>query len=117
MYLGLFAGLLPFIILAAIMGKRGTVEFGLCKKHRDQRFHGILGGIIASVLGVAAFTVGVEYEVIPLIFVAIPVFFAGLIWWIMASRTLTPTKIDDRFLWLKGACPALLDTLQPTQMQ
>jgi hypothetical protein len=35
----------------------------------------------------------------------------GAIWAVLAARMLSPTRIDGRTLWLRGACNALLDTL------
>lgn len=58
-YLGLLAGLLPFIIIALILTKRMTVHVPLCERHRSHwlwRSFVVVGGLLAIfALGIGIF--------------------------------------------------------------
>ena len=110
-YFGLLMGLLPYAILALVLRKSGTIHLGLCKKHKSRRLWNILGGVGASVLSVVVFIIAGQTNTPELIAVGIIMLIGGLVWAIVASRMLTPTRIDGTTLWLRGACTKMLDTL------
>ncbi|MEP6706292.1 MAG: hypothetical protein ABJC05_02165 [Pyrinomonadaceae bacterium] len=102
LYLLLLVGILIYVIIAAILSKRATVDIGLCAGHRRKRRNGMIlgwlmfvGGIFVAIIGFAS-----DYPIVGIIgIVLIPV---GLVWLILVARIVTVKKIDDRFVWLKG---------------
>jgi hypothetical protein len=102
LYFLIFAGLLVYVIIAAILSKRATVDIGLCAGHRTKRRNGIILGLLMFIGGIFVAIIGFssDYTVFGIIgMVLIPV---GLVWLIVAARVVTVKKIDDRFVWLNG---------------
>ena len=113
-YVGLLAGLLPYAILALVLRKKGTIQFGLCPRHKSRRLWNVLGGVGALILAIVLFVIAGQTDSstsAALVPVGILLLLVGIIWAALAARTLSPTKIDDRTLWLRGAGPKLLDSL------
>jgi MFS family permease len=113
LYLLILGGFLIYVIVAAILSKRATLFIGLCADHRRQRRQGMLigwllfgGGLLGAILALANDYIGVMIVCL----LCIPV---GLVWLIIAARTVTVKKIDDRFVWLKGINPDYLAALPP----
>ncbi len=114
-YVGLLAGLLPYVILALVLRKSGTIQLGLCQRHKRKRLWNVLAGLITSALSIAVFVIAGQTNdstiSAALVSIGIVMLLAGIVWAALAARTLSPTKIDDRTLWLRGAGDKLLDAL------
>ena len=102
---------LIYIILALVLRKGGTINVGLCEKHKKSRLFGIWGGTSLALLSIVVFVLAGQNDMPLLVPVGIVLILGGLIWAVLAARMLTPTRIDERTLWLRGACSTLLDTL------
>ena len=110
-YILILASLLIYVIVALIIRKRATIHIGLCDEHRAARRNAIalgwgillagIGTIIAAISfssGWAGLTGGV-------------LIIAGTIYGSVRGRVVSAARIDDQHLWLRGVCPAFLDTL------
>lgn len=114
----LFPGLLIYAIVALIVQKKMDLNLPLCELHHAERkrnlwIGGILtlgsipGGILLGSFGMAddkAWAVGLLS------------FFAGLVFLIIAGRSLRPVLIDETHGEFTGACQAFLDLL-PKKVQ
>lgn len=119
-YLLILASPIIYIIVAMILRKTATCDMGLCEHHASRRrtvlwtfwLLCLLGGI-SFVGGIALASSGRSNEDLGVAMLLIG-FFSALIFAIVAlvcGKTLKPTRIDDRFAWLKGAHPQMLATL------
>jgi len=98
LYFLIFAGLLVYVIIAAILSKRATVDIGLCNDHRSKRRSGIILGLLMFIGGIFVAIIGFagEYTFVWIIgIVLVPV---GIVWMIVAARVVVVKKIDDRFV-------------------
>ena len=103
-----FPGLLIYAIVALIVQKKGTVYIGLCGAHRRRRVF-LISIAWALVLGsIVLFVLSGQYELGVLALAGIIMFLAGLIMAVAIQLT-TAKRIDDHFVWLRGAGSAFLD--------
>lgn len=112
--ISILASPLIYIILAAILTKRATIHIGLTEEwHARRRTRLIVTWLL--ILTSAAMLVGgfvlVDQmrDVAPLMFLgALILFIAGLIFGVVATRLVTPTKITDDLVFIKGVHPDFL---------
>jgi hypothetical protein len=119
-YLLIFGGVLLYLIVALIVRKSATVNIPLCEAHLARRRHMLIAGwLVFLLLGIGGFIVAIAGNEPTLALLGVLGFFAGLILLIIAARTVIPTRIDDRFVWLKGINSDYLNGLPqwPGQMQ
>jgi uncharacterized membrane protein YfcA len=114
-YLTILAGLLVYVIVALVVQKKGTVHVQLCAQHRSKRTRNILLGFLIACSSIAAW-VGAAMldhdEMSPvLIVLGILLLLGGLIAATLSARVLSPSRIDERHLWLKGAGTGFLSNL------
>ena len=116
-YLGLFGGAVPYVILALILTKRGRLTVGLSDATAAKRNNWILAGWIGVVVLLAGMFVAATNLPEDVIGAASVVgFLLVLIWIVIATARATllvPTRITATHLFLKGASPALLESLPP----
>jgi hypothetical protein len=121
-YAFLFLGLLPMIIVQAIVTKRATLNLPLCptcnsrwSSARLVRTLTIVGTVVGG-LGLA--TVGAVEDWLPVMGVGFLLVFPGILALIpvdlllVRPRTLRPTFIDDHVVTLDGVAPQMLEVLQ-----
>lgn len=111
LFILIFVALLIYLIVAMIVRKRATVEIGLCQDHMAKRRKAVLVTWLLVLLGVCGFIASVvsndgTYALVGFLFLI-----AGIIYGIVAARVVAPSKIDDRFVWLKGVNKDYLDAL------
>ena len=108
--LALFA-LLLYALVALVVRKTAVVHIGLCERHQRRVLWGRIvswGGLALEVALVSA-AVGVDKSEFGLVALAI-----ALPWLIavaVVNRQVLPTRIDDRFVRLKGCGPDFLRSL------
>jgi hypothetical protein len=121
-YLFLLLGLIPFVIVAVILQKRAKLQVGICPVHRSRRIRNILislaavfGGIVLMIGGPMFASSNPQADALAIIGVmgGIVVIFAGILFGAYGARVMIPKKIDDYFLWLKGADPEFLLLFPP----
>jgi len=110
-YLLIFVALLIYFIVAMILRKTATVEIGLCEEHKAKHRRNIIATWALVGLGVLGFITAMVVEDGNFVLLGILLLFAGIIYGSVTLRILTPSKIDDKFAWLKGANKAYLDEL------
>jgi hypothetical protein len=120
-YLGLLAGVLPFIIIALVLTKRMVVKVPLCQIHKNHwtwRSLVVLGSLFAiAMLGIGTFIYqtdqppGNDSTWLCLGWVLL------LIVWLVAAAiiqgtAIRPTEITDRSIRLTKIHPAFIDALE-----
>lgn len=102
LYILVFGAALFYIILALVLSKRATINFGLCPEHfRRRRRLMSIGGILLSlgvIVPIIAFTS--DYPMIGVLGILLFLFAIG--WMIVAAKVVHVKKIDDNYVWLKG---------------
>jgi hypothetical protein len=116
-YIALLFNLLVYVILAVILSKRATIHIGLSDEWFAKRRRAILIGW-GSVLGsIGMFIAGVSQldrnDALggSLVFGSFILFLAGAIYGLIAARMVSPTRITDEYVWLKGVNRDFLATL------
>src|SRR5262249_36730086 len=117
--LALLLGLLPYIILAVVMTKRATIHVGMCQGCMSRRNKAIAIAWILGLVSVAMFIGGLVlasdnsrdtmaaiggFSVLG----AVLLFIGTLIYAIVGTVLVKPSRISDRFVWLKGVHPDVL---------
>lgn len=110
-YLLIPAGLLVYAIVATIIGKKAKIEIGFCGIHHRIRVRDLciawllclasLGGLILS-FAIANVNLGM---------VSVALLLASGLYGVLRLQPVTPKRIDDEFIWLKGVSPEYLGTL------
>ena len=115
-YLTILISIWIYVIVALIVRKKADIQVGLSAESFSRRRWSIAGGWLGFLLGAGLFVVGIA-ESRPtndLIFL-VP---AGLLIGLIAAAVgatlasiVRPTRITDKFVWLKGAHPEFLASL------
>jgi uncharacterized membrane protein len=111
LYLIILVALLIYLIVALIVRKSATVEIGLCEEHQKKRRRNILITWGLVLLSVGSFVMAVMLEDINYFLVGFVLLIAAIIYSIVAVRLIAPSKIDDKFVWLRGINKDYLDEL------
>ena len=114
-YLTILAGLLIYVIVALVVRQKGAVYFSLCPRHRTRRVLGLLIGWIGGLGGVVVAIAGAANQSAAIGILGIVIFIVGIVA-ALSARVLYPNRIDEHFVWLKGASPQYLDLLPPVPM-
>lgn len=110
-YLIILVALLIYLIVAMVLRKTATVEIGLCDEHRAKRRRNIMTTWILAVLGVGGFFLGAMTEDATYVLFGLAALVAAVIFGLAMVRPVTPHKIGDRFVWLRGVNREYLDEL------
>lgn len=120
LYLTLFIGVLIFVILAVILRKQATIEIGLSEEWFRKRRSAILVGWILALSGIAIAALSLLAISDPHgqmawagwgIPIGILTLLGGMIFGLLNSQMVTPARITDNFIWLKGVHPDFLADL------
>jgi len=113
-YILIAVGLLIYLIVAMFVRKRAIVDLGLCDEHRAKRRTYIwitwllaLGGVAGFVLAIAA------NDGIPAL-IGVLLLFTAIVFGVITTRVAYPSRIDDRFVWLKGVNAEYLNQFPPS---
>jgi hypothetical protein len=110
-YLIILVALLIYLIVAMVTRKSATVELGLCEEHLAKRRRNIMISWGLSLLGLAGLILGAVIEDGTVAFLGFLALVAGIIFAIVAVRLVTPAKIDDKYVWLRGVNQDYLNEL------
>jgi hypothetical protein len=109
-----------YIVLALSLQKKATVFIGLTPEWKTKRLIRMLIAWGSVLLGAASFIAGLALlegslkSLSPVLLILAPVgLLTGIFVGLYGCRMVYPKKIDDRFIWLKGVCPAYLADLPP----
>jgi hypothetical protein len=101
-YILILVAWLAYLIVALIVRKRATIEVGLCEEHRSRRRTYIWITLGLVLLGLAGFALAImANDGAPALF-GVLVMLTAIIFGAIAIRVTAPSKIDDRFIWLRG---------------
>ena len=110
-YILLLAAWLVYLIVAMVVRKRATIEVGLCEEHRAKRRTYILITLALVLLGLAGFVLAIAANDGTPALLGFLLLLTALVFGIIATRVTYPSKIDDRFVWLKGVNSDYLNQL------
>ncbi|MFQ5502551.1 MAG: hypothetical protein ACE5EQ_09665 [Phycisphaerae bacterium] len=110
-YLTILVGLLIYVIVALIVRKTAVVYVGLCPVHRKRRRWVIVVCWLMVLATVPIIWLSVELDEPGLVVLAALSFIAGLVVFLAGARVVTPYRIDDHNVWIRGVGPAYLDAL------
>ena len=110
-YALILAGVILYLVVSLIVRKTATVNVPLCETHLARRRNKLIVGWLLISLGLGGFIFAVANNYPMLILGAALIILVGFIFAIAAARIVIPTKIDDRFVWLKGINKDYLDQL------
>ncbi|HMC11568.1 MAG TPA: hypothetical protein VKH44_09770 [Pirellulaceae bacterium] len=120
--LTILAGLLVYIILAVVLTKRATIYVALTDEWFAIRWRRILYAWLVALLSVVLFIVGVAFvdqanTPIPAFSIigSCLLFLCGLIYGQYAPSLVSPKRMTDDYIWLKGVHPDFLDRLEVWQ--
>jgi hypothetical protein len=114
LYLLLLFNVLIFAIVAAVVRKKATVAAGLCTIHKKRRRAVLTIAWVGALLGIVLIFMGANSAAgIGAVLFGILVVLGAIIFGMIAGRVVVPTRIDDRYVRLKGCGEAYLDTLPP----
>ena len=102
LYLLVFGAALFYVILAAALSKRATVEFPLCEEHKSRRRTFMTIGFVVMAIGLVLPFVGLAYEYPEIALFGVLLFLIAVFWLVFACRIVGVKKIDDRYAWLTG---------------
>ncbi len=101
-YLMLLVNVILYVIVALIARKTAKVSPGLCERHRRKRNVGLFIGWGGTLLGLAGMVSAGAYQRPELILIMLLLTFAAIIAGIIVSRVVYASRIDDRYIRLKG---------------
>ena len=110
-YLLIIVAVSLYLIVAMILRKRATVEIGLCEMHRAKRRQNILITWFLFLLGVAGFAMAIVAGDSTYLLLGVIFLLGALIYGLMVVRVVAPSKIDEKFVWLRGVNKDYLDLL------
>ena len=114
-YLLALMAVLIYALVAGILSKRAIIYVGLCAEHVRQRLRKIVVGWLLFVASFAGIIVAIAYNSGILGLLGVGAFFFAVAWLIVVTRVVTPKRIDDQLIWLKGVNSDLLSQLPPWQ--
>jgi hypothetical protein len=113
LYLLIFGALLFYVILAAALSKRATIELPLCDNHKTRRRTFLTIGFVLLGLGLIVPIVGFANEYVEIGGLGVLLFLIAIFWLVFASRVVGVKKIDDRYAWLTGINRDFLNQFPP----
>ena len=116
LYLTIFAGLLIYVIIAAIVRKSVRVAVPLCPDHVQKRSLWVHLSWVLPLAGVADAFVLPQFHVDPSIgvFLMIGLLFAGLVIWAIVGSPIKVRKIDANHCEFSGFCERFLEQFPAT---
>lgn len=113
-YLLICAGVLLYAIVAVLVRKTTTIDFGICLEHKNKRKRNLMIAWILVGVSVALFFVGIAADEGAIAGIGLPVFLIGLIFAVIAAQFVIPRKMNaDGLVWLKGVNAQYLEQLPP----
>ena len=102
LYLLLLMAWLIYLIVALIVRKRATVELGVCEDHLAKRRAYIWITLALAMLGVGGLVLAIAADDGMPALIGLLLLLTSIIFGAVTIRVTYPSKIDDRFVWLKG---------------
>ena len=115
-FLAVLAGLLIYVLLALVLRKTATIWIGLSEEWFARRRRAMIISWMFVLISIAMVTGGIatidrSSAFGWLIGGGVVLFLVGAIYGLVAARMVSPTRITDTHIWLKGVCPEFLHSL------
>jgi len=110
-YLLLLVAFLIYLIVAMVLRKTANVEVGVCERHKKARRRSILITWASIVFSFILFYLAAVRDDGGVALFGIVLLIGAVIFGIITIRLVAPTKIDDRFVWLRGVNKEYLNEL------
>ncbi len=117
-FLSVLAGLLIYVILALVLRKSADIQIGLSNAALARRRNAIIAGWLIGLASIGAIAFGIaNYSMTApelSVLLIIGSILAGLIGIVVCSQyasCVSPAKIDDQYVWLRGVHPDYLAQL------
>jgi hypothetical protein len=101
-YLLIPAGLLIYAVIATVIGKRAQIEVSLCQKHWRIRLRDLFITWLLIVGCLGAFAYAIVESNFWHMFGGLGLLFMGAIYGHIRTTMVTPKRIDNKLVWLKG---------------
>ena len=111
-YLLVLISPLIYIIVALCIRKTAKIHVGICKRHLSRRRIGIAAAWLLLPVAIATFFLTTEQRAWPIILGSLLILLSPIVG-LVASRVVTPKKIDDYYVWLTSVNPDYLAQLPP----
>ena len=105
------AGLLLYAIVATIIGKRAQIQISLCQEHRRIRTRDLLVTWLLILACLGSFSYAIVASSGWYALGGFALLFIAAIYGHVRTAMVTPKRIDDKFVWLKGVSPEYLAPL------
>lgn len=113
LYILIFGAALFYVILAAALSKRATVDLPVCENHKTRRRIFLIVGFVLLAFGVMLPILGFTSDYPEIGAFGLLLFLVAVCWLVFASRVVGVKKIDDRYAWLTGLNGDFLDHFPP----
>jgi hypothetical protein len=110
-YLIILVALLIYLIVAMVLRKSATIEIGICDEHRAKRRRNLMITWGLAIVGTLGIVLAIAFNDGTYLGFGALSLLAALIFGLVAVRIVTPAKIDDRFVWIRGVNKEYLDEL------
>lgn len=114
-YLLIVVGLLIYAIVAMIVQKRATLELGICAEHRRKRQYMQFAAWGFFIAALVAIPVAVSNESGAIGLLAFLFVVAALVAGLIVTNWMTAAKIDDAYVWIKGAGKEFVSGFPPAR--
>lgn len=103
-------GVLPYFLLAVVLGKTAQVELSLCDLHARRRRTGLAAAFLGVPASIGVFVLAIWVDAEPLIYLGMGGLITGLVLGLMWGRVVYISRMDDRFVSLSAGRP-FIDSL------
>ena len=111
-YLLICAGVLIYAIVALIVRKKSIIHLGICSEHKKRRSRSIAITWLTVGVSFLMIVIAATTETGGLAFIGILLLLGAIIFGLMTTQLVVPTKIDAQsVVWLKGVSPSYLENL------
>jgi hypothetical protein len=104
-----------FFVVYLIVRKGAKIDLGICEAHLQRRRTMLTIGWCLFALAFLSFPVGATLESPWPFLLGLLLLVGSIIPFSLANKLVTPAKIDDVYVWLKGVCPEYLASLPPAR--
>jgi hypothetical protein len=108
-YLLILLSILIYAIVAICVRKKALLHIGLCERHRKARVWTITACWTAALAGIFMLIVGIAADSGLLALLGGVALLGGAIWGAMKGTVISTRRIDNDFVWVKGAGDSFLN--------
>ncbi len=110
-YLTILIGLIIYVIVALCVQKSARISFGLCARHRRRRARVVAVSWLFALTCVSLIVCSIPLDNPAFAVLGLLILILGLVLYLIFARSLTAARIDNEWVWLRGAGEEFLDTL------